>query len=170
MLFPRSAESQFDVCRWDQGFLGYVAVGAYNVGSIAIDFDEELRTNLSRQDEPLSRAKTYDDVKVCKGEHIGCFHLGSTVPFSLSCHPGAIVEPFFASDCPVVRELRRLSVHSQAVSKGQGWGATRELHDLTARRKDTVPGPTMACAQVKTEIEKPFHRQKDCIIQTKYST
>jgi phosphatidylserine decarboxylase len=59
------------------GEVSVVAVGAFNVGSISVTFDPELRSNshvrsITRRCYSPARA-------VKKGEHIGTFHLGSTV-------------------------------------------------------------------------------------------
>ena len=52
-----------------------VMVGATNVGSIGLSF-EELRTNKSGQQ--FSK-KSFDDLSVDKGQELGTFYLGSTV-------------------------------------------------------------------------------------------
>jgi phosphatidylserine decarboxylase len=64
---------------WAQGFFSYVAVGALNVGSIEIDCDPELRTNVvSKQSGCFQRAF---EPAVCavRAEKVGLFNLGSTV-------------------------------------------------------------------------------------------
>ncbi|GAB5589850.1 phosphatidylserine decarboxylase 1 [Umbelopsis nana] len=73
--------------KWRHGFFSMIPVGATNVGSIKINFDEALRTN---RKEDLATG-TYTEVSyksaskqlggkpVCRGEEIGGFYLGSTV-------------------------------------------------------------------------------------------
>ncbi|KAJ3023363.1 phosphatidylserine decarboxylase 1 [Thoreauomyces humboldtii] len=69
---------------WEHGFFSMIPVGATNVGSIKIDFDPELRTNLGRRQ--LKHAPgTYDErtyptgKQLKKGDEMGGFKLGSTV-------------------------------------------------------------------------------------------
>lgn len=82
---------------WEHGFFSYTAVGATNVGSISIYFDQELTTNVrgshkqdSYQDSSFKSSTTTTDsankaatsstgVKVTKGNCIGEFNLGSTI-------------------------------------------------------------------------------------------
>lgn len=88
-LFPRNERL---ICFLDGalGRVAVVAVGAYNVGRISATFDaawsgEDGRwvTNLKTPPPPERR---YDPpVRVCKGEEVMAFHLGSTVV--------ALVEP-----------------------------------------------------------------------------
>lgn len=73
--------------KWKHGFFSMTPVGATNVGSIKINFDEALRTN---RKEDLATG-TYTEVSyksaskrlggkpVCRGEEVGGFYLGSTV-------------------------------------------------------------------------------------------
>eukprot|EP01126_Amoeba_proteus_P053158 TRINITY_DN6466_c0_g1_i9.p1 TRINITY_DN6466_c0_g1~~TRINITY_DN6466_c0_g1_i9.p1 ORF type:complete len:509 (-),score=124.59 TRINITY_DN6466_c0_g1_i9:171-1697(-) len=66
---------------WKHGFFSYTPVGAYNVGSMTLKFEEEFLTNL-REDSTSSppRSKEYPaGVKVDKGDNIGFFNLGSSV-------------------------------------------------------------------------------------------
>eukprot|EP00817_Percolomonadidae_sp_ATCC50343_P003133 CAMPEP_0117421858 /NCGR_PEP_ID=MMETSP0758-20121206/2825_1 /TAXON_ID=63605 /ORGANISM="Percolomonas cosmopolitus, Strain AE-1 (ATCC 50343)" /LENGTH=233 /DNA_ID=CAMNT_0005204153 /DNA_START=324 /DNA_END=1022 /DNA_ORIENTATION=+ len=58
-------------------------VGAMNVGSMTLNFDESLRTNQMNH-WFTSRSQTYektykDPVDLQKGEEVGVFHLGSTI-------------------------------------------------------------------------------------------
>jgi phosphatidylserine decarboxylase len=73
---------------WEHGFFSLTAVGAYNVGSIEIDIDEELVTNSCRdedergeayQGELCDRVFGTEGVAMRKGDHVGLFHLGSTI-------------------------------------------------------------------------------------------
>ena len=54
------------------------AVGATNVGSIEVEFDRDLKTNVRKQfscDEQVF----VDKVAFEKGQHFGLFNLGSTI-------------------------------------------------------------------------------------------
>ncbi|KAI0932815.1 hypothetical protein AcW1_000169 [Taiwanofungus camphoratus] len=75
--------------RWKHGFFGMIPVGATNVGSIKIDFDQALRTNVgSRRSHPIG---TYTEAvysaaspvlkgqPLTKAEEMGGFCLGSTI-------------------------------------------------------------------------------------------
>ncbi|KAI8590948.1 phosphatidylserine decarboxylase 1 precursor [Geranomyces variabilis] len=73
---------------WAHGFFSMIPVGATNVGSIKVDFDPELRTNLGRRQlkEQEHAPGTYvervypgNGVPLVKGEQMGGFKLGSTV-------------------------------------------------------------------------------------------
>ncbi|KAI8917190.1 phosphatidylserine decarboxylase-domain-containing protein [Powellomyces hirtus] len=72
---------------WQYGFFSMIPVGATNVGSIKVDFDPELRTNLGRRKlrEMNHEPGTYDEleyiggVPLAKGQQMGGFKLGSTV-------------------------------------------------------------------------------------------
>ncbi|EKM48385.1 uncharacterized protein PHACADRAFT_109032 [Phanerochaete carnosa HHB-10118-sp] len=75
--------------RWKFGFFGMVPVGATNVGSIKINFDKDLRTNVgSRRDHPLgtyteavysAASPILDGQPLLKAQEMGGFCLGSTV-------------------------------------------------------------------------------------------
>lgn len=104
--------------RWRWGFFSFVPVGATNVGSIAINFDKELRTNSLLTDTAADRAAdeaaargepyagfaeaTYTAASAVLGGHalrrgdeMGGFKLGSTIvlvfeaPAAGANHPGA---------------------------------------------------------------------------------
>lgn len=74
--------------RWRHGFFSMVPVGATNVGSIKINFDEALRTNVKRRHTPVG---TFEEAvytaaspvlrgqPLAKAEEMGGFCLGSTV-------------------------------------------------------------------------------------------
>lgn len=62
---------------WEHGFFSMTAVGATNVGSIVINFDSELNTNISGQE---FSEKIYEGgVEVGKGDEMGYFNFGSTI-------------------------------------------------------------------------------------------
>jgi len=79
---------------WEHGFYSLTPVGAYNVGSMTLKFDQKVKTNNLRRDFRCpnlqyfsfggvgSHAYEYEypiPVQVKKGEEIGLFNLGSTV-------------------------------------------------------------------------------------------
>lgn len=80
---------------WEHGFYSSTAVGAYHVGSMAFNFDKNIRTNRLRRDftNPnlayLSTrelgAYSYDFnyqenmIEFAKGDEVGTFKLGSTI-------------------------------------------------------------------------------------------
>ncbi|KAJ1733278.1 phosphatidylserine decarboxylase 1 [Coemansia biformis] len=74
--------------RWRHGFMSMTAVGATNVGSVVINFDKGLRTNL--REKPLGHDEFSQlgytslnprlaGVPLTKGQEVGGFRLGSTV-------------------------------------------------------------------------------------------
>ncbi|XP_017158811.1 phosphatidylserine decarboxylase proenzyme, mitochondrial isoform X4 [Poecilia reticulata] len=76
--------------QWRHGFFSLTAVGATNVGSIRVYFDQELRTNAPRYSKGSFQDRSYvaagDQVKtgeggvaLRKGEPVGEFNLGSTI-------------------------------------------------------------------------------------------
>ena len=81
---------------WKHGAFSYTAVGAYNVGSIAINFDSSIRTNTNLRCPNIellsyggvgsyAYVKRYADgtenprVSLKKGDELGRFNMGSTV-------------------------------------------------------------------------------------------
>ncbi|TBU46276.1 phosphatidylserine decarboxylase [Dichomitus squalens] len=75
--------------RWKYGFFSMVPVGATNVGSIKINFDQALRTNVgSRREHPVgtfteavysAASPILNGQPLVKGEEMGGFCLGSTI-------------------------------------------------------------------------------------------
>jgi phosphatidylserine decarboxylase len=74
--------------RWKYGFFGMVPVGATNVGSIKINFDTDLRTNLRGRRPPpgtysegiyTSASKVLHGQPLRPAEEMGGFCLGSTI-------------------------------------------------------------------------------------------
>ncbi|WWD02298.1 phosphatidylserine decarboxylase [Kwoniella europaea PYCC6329] len=73
--------------RWKYGFFSMVPVGATNVGSIKINFDETLRTNTRKITHPphtyaeavYSSASILKGQPLLAGEEMGGFKLGSTI-------------------------------------------------------------------------------------------
>jgi len=74
--------------RWKYGFFGMVPVGATNVGSIKVNFDQALRTNVRGRPIPPG---TYSEAvysaaspllngqPLTSGQEMGGFRLGSTI-------------------------------------------------------------------------------------------
>jgi phosphatidylserine decarboxylase len=74
--------------RWQHGFYSMVPVGATNVGSIRINFDETLRTNTRKLSHPphtfteavyTSASTILQGQPLLPGEEMGGFRLGSTI-------------------------------------------------------------------------------------------
>ncbi|KZT68841.1 phosphatidylserine decarboxylase [Daedalea quercina L-15889] len=75
--------------RWKYGFFGMVPVGATNVGSIKINFDQALRTNVDRRRRPpvgtfeeavyTSASPVLRGQPLSKAQEMGGFCLGSTI-------------------------------------------------------------------------------------------
>ncbi|ORX38446.1 phosphatidylserine decarboxylase-domain-containing protein [Kockovaella imperatae] len=73
--------------RWKYGFFSMVPVGATNVGSIRINFDESLRTNTRHMSHPAhtfteavyASASLLRGQPLLPGEEMGGFRLGSTI-------------------------------------------------------------------------------------------
>lgn len=62
------------------GFFSFTAVGATNVGSMTLNFDDKLRTNRWRTKTNYVHHRDYtQDIYLRRGEEIGKFRLGSTV-------------------------------------------------------------------------------------------
>ncbi|XP_012586490.1 PREDICTED: phosphatidylserine decarboxylase proenzyme isoform X2 [Condylura cristata] len=70
---------------WKHGFFSLTAVGATNVGSIRIYFDQDLHTNSPRyckgtyNDFSFVSHANKEGIPMRKGEHLGEFNLGSTI-------------------------------------------------------------------------------------------
>lgn len=76
---------------WKYGFASFVAVGAYNVGSIEVGVDPELRTNkMGFPDQiTLFEERPFEPVvKVAKGSEFGRFNTGSTIVLVFEAPPG----------------------------------------------------------------------------------
>lgn len=62
------------------GFFSMTPVGAYNVGSITLEWDDQFNTNLRGQNVGEKYQIVYeDDIKMKKGDCVSFFNLGSTV-------------------------------------------------------------------------------------------
>lgn len=59
------------------GPVAVVKVGAFNVGTMSLPYDESILTNHMFQ--KVTSKTLEDSVNVSKGDHIGTFHLGSTI-------------------------------------------------------------------------------------------
>lgn len=65
---------------WKHGIFTMTAVGAYNVGSINIPFDGELRTNRKTDKMNMFHERKFDEIMpLGRGDHIGWFAMGSAV-------------------------------------------------------------------------------------------
>ena len=66
---------------WKHGFFSMTAVGATNVGSIKVNFDEELRTNRTVWDKQQHcfEHKFNNSVRLSAGQDFGEFNFGSTI-------------------------------------------------------------------------------------------
>lgn len=75
---------------WKHGFASFVAVGAYNVGSIEVGIDSELRTNKMGfpSQEALFEQRSFEPpVVVAKGAEFGRFNTGSTIVLVFEAPP-----------------------------------------------------------------------------------
>uniref|UniRef100_A0A3Q3XAB8 Phosphatidylserine decarboxylase proenzyme, mitochondrial n=1 Tax=Mola mola TaxID=94237 RepID=A0A3Q3XAB8_MOLML len=86
--------------QWEHGFFSLTAVGATNVGSIKIYFDQELQTNAPRYTKGAFYDRSYfamdNQALNARGAAVGEFNLGSTIvllfeapkDFSFNLQPG----------------------------------------------------------------------------------
>ena len=73
---------------WASGFFSLSFIGALNVGSISVHFDDTIKTNKSRTELPYFSDNYYKNkVRMSKGEEVGMFHMGSTVAVVFECPP-----------------------------------------------------------------------------------
>lgn len=92
---------------WEHGYFSYTAVGATNVGSIKMYFDEDLETNTGPShpghiyhDKSFGSPGSPENISVRKGEMLGEFNLGSTIvllfeapsDFQFNVQPGQKVQ------------------------------------------------------------------------------
>ncbi len=87
----------------DLGPVGLVFVGAMNVGSIVLSFDDKIKTN------QMLPSKTYPyapKIQIKKGEELGLFRLGSTVIVLYSHH--------------YAEQLKSMNFNRRFVKMGQG--------------------------------------------------
>jgi len=102
---------------WEQGFFSLTAVGAYNVGSITLNFDDRLKTNHIARDYTCPNLEYFSWrgigsyayecdyraqdklIHASKGDELGQFHFGSTVVlifeaenFDFSIQPGQYIK------------------------------------------------------------------------------
>lgn len=65
---------------WDHGYFSLTPVGAYNVGSITLEFDDKVKTNIAGHiAEGPHTEHVYPGIDAKKGDCLSFFHLGSTV-------------------------------------------------------------------------------------------
>ncbi|XP_047473510.1 phosphatidylserine decarboxylase proenzyme, mitochondrial-like [Penaeus chinensis] len=69
------------VGRWKHGFFSMTAVGATNVGSVKVYFDDELKTNLNKwqKDNFFDKHFKGKSIDLSRGGNFGEFNLGSTI-------------------------------------------------------------------------------------------
>jgi phosphatidylserine decarboxylase len=67
------------VGNWTHGFFSMTAVGATNVGSIKVNFDDDLKTNCMFKTHGSFCDKQLEEIKAQKGGEFGEFNLGSTI-------------------------------------------------------------------------------------------
>lgn len=75
-LFTENERAAY-IGEWKYGFFAMVPVGAVNVGSISIYFDNELKTNQRQLRKSYDRS--FENVILKKGDPFGEFNLGSTI-------------------------------------------------------------------------------------------
>ena len=64
-------------CEHPTGKIVYlVFIGALNVGQMAFEFEPRVETNTSSTE---IKTYAYSDIRLSKGDCIGCFHMGSTI-------------------------------------------------------------------------------------------
>ncbi|CAE6482110.1 unnamed protein product [Rhizoctonia solani] len=81
--------------RWKHGFFGMIPVGATNVGSIVVNFDKDLRTNLRKRPPPGAFVEAHytqasallRGQPLVRGHEMGGFKLGSTVVMVFEAPP-----------------------------------------------------------------------------------
>ena len=65
---------------WKHGAFTMTAVGAYNVGSIKIHFDNELKTNQKKGKKKNFQERKFEgNIAFSRGDHIGWFAMGSAI-------------------------------------------------------------------------------------------
>ncbi|XP_042212163.1 phosphatidylserine decarboxylase proenzyme, mitochondrial-like isoform X2 [Homarus americanus] len=69
------------VGHWKYGFLSMTAVGATNVGSVRVYFDDDLNTNEKKWNSSIFHDKYFKEksIELSRGGEFGEFNLGSTV-------------------------------------------------------------------------------------------
>ncbi|GLV44070.1 Phosphatidylserine decarboxylase [Carabus blaptoides fortunei] len=71
---------------WKHGFFSYTAVGATNVGSVKVYFDNNLQTNL-KDKYNCNDALLPANIKLHKGDPVGEFRMGSTIVLLFEAPP-----------------------------------------------------------------------------------
>ena len=67
-------------CLLTYGVFTMTAVGAYNVGSINICFDEKLKTNQRKAKKDNFQDRKFDEsMALGRGDHVGWFAMGSAI-------------------------------------------------------------------------------------------
>jgi len=114
--------------------MAFSPVGAYNVGSIELAFEPELKTNLPSQtaESPASVKKYDTPVQLKAGDNIGFFNLGSSIVMIFEA-PNLIFKvrmPFFRLPETISEQLIQVA-RGEKVKLGQAM--TQELTPELAR-------------------------------------
>lgn len=114
--------------RWKYGFYSMVPVGATNVGSIRINFDENLRTNTRKLSHPAhtfteavytSASPILQGQPLLAGEEMGGFRLGSTIVMVFEAPKNWKFTVQAGDKVKVGQELGRFETEEQAEIKGK---------------------------------------------------
>ncbi|CAH1173888.1 unnamed protein product [Phaedon cochleariae] len=65
--------------QWEHGFFSYTAVGATNVGTVKVYFDDTLQTNQPNRSKQCREHHLGSAIGLKKGEIVGEFRMGSTI-------------------------------------------------------------------------------------------
>ena len=83
---------------WQHGFMSMTAVGATNVGSIKVYFDETLATNKTKWSKVAFEDRKFKLSSACKemlqfkkGDAFGEFNLGSTIVLLFEAPKGSVL-------------------------------------------------------------------------------
>ncbi|KXS18022.1 phosphatidylserine decarboxylase [Gonapodya prolifera JEL478] len=129
--------------RWRYGFFSMVSVGATNVGSIKLNFDESLRTNAPRPKDPNSHplpgqytersyrglSPALGGIPVFRADELGGFQLGSTIVLVFEAPLG------FEFDVPVGEKVKMGQSFGRVLGKGADEGS--DIGDEVRRAEDT---------------------------------
>jgi len=145
--------------KWRFGNFAYAAVGAYNVGSISVNFDERIRTNRLRRDfrnpnlcikrdrDGFSRRdigkfayeSEYDPpVPMKKAEELGTFNLGSTVVLIFEAPVGFEFRVNVGDKLRLGETLGKVS-RTVKRSAGSRTSETKSSRSPGARRRSRTP-------------------------------
>eukprot|EP00118_Oscarella_pearsei_P013967 m.116572 g.116572 ORF g.116572 m.116572 type:complete len:399 (+) comp37581_c0_seq11:1300-2496(+) len=98
--------------QWSHGFFAYTAVGAYNVGSICLSFDDNLKTNASKRNkkEKCNKWEFQDNpLQFSRGDYVGGFAQGSTIVLLFMAPSDFSFEPKIGQHLQVGQPLGRVT-------------------------------------------------------------